>query len=146
MRRSSLGLVLIALNVSLALCALAGLAGAAAALLTRFTDEQALERVRVAAVSAERGIAGQGETVAAMARVLADRETPSALLAARRFGEAADDLERFRSTAGLTSCAAVRGGRAVASAGSAIDWPEIARGARAPAWSLAAATASALQL
>ena len=60
MRRSSLGLVLIALNVSLALIAVAGLAIAAAALLRRFTDEQDLERVRVAAISAERGIANLG--------------------------------------------------------------------------------------
>ena len=146
MRRSSLGLVLIALNVSLALVAVAGLAGAAAALLRRFTDDQALERVRVAAASAERGIAGQGEARATMTRVLADRETPSTLLAERRFHEVGDYLERFRQTAGLTGCAVVRGGRAVAVAGQSIDWSGVARGATAPAWSLAAAGASALVL
>jgi signal transduction histidine kinase len=72
MRRSSLGLVLIALNVSLALIAVAGLAAAAAALFRRATDEQALERVRLASVSAEQGIAAEGEALAALMRVLAE--------------------------------------------------------------------------
>jgi signal transduction histidine kinase/HAMP domain-containing protein len=146
MRRSSLGLVLIALNVALALVAVAGLAAAAAALLRRFTDEQALERVRVAAISAERGISGQGETVATLTRLLSDRETPADLLAKRSFGEVAAYLDRFRLASGLTACAVFRGGRVVASSGPTLAWDEIARGAQAPAWSLAATGASGLTL
>lgn len=71
MRRSSLGLVLIALNVSLALVAVAGLTGAAAALFRRFTDAQAFDRVKLASLSAERGIAAEGETLAGLTRVIA---------------------------------------------------------------------------
>ena len=85
MRRSSLGLVLIAVNVSLALLAVAGLAAAAAALLRRFSDEQALARVRLASVSAERAIAGQSDALATMTRLLAEHETSTDLLALRRF-------------------------------------------------------------
>jgi PAS domain S-box-containing protein len=146
MRRSSLGHVLIALNVALALIAVAGLAVAAATLLRRFTDQQALERVRVASVSAERAIAGQGEAVATMTRVLADRERPGVLVAARSYGELAAYLTTFRTTSGLTACAIVRGGRALATSGPAIDWSELARSAPAPAWSFAAAGATGLEL
>ena len=146
MRRSSLGLVLIALNVSLALLAVAGLAGAAAALLRRFSDEQALARVRGAAVSAERGIAGQGEALATMTRLLAEHETSTDLLAMRRFGEVATDLEKFRSAGGLAAVAVLRGGVVVAAAGPRLDWAAIAGGAQAPAWSLAGLPSSGVQL
>ncbi len=146
MRRSSLGLVLIALTVSLALVAVAGLAGAAAALLRRFSDEQALERVRLAAVSAERVIAGQGEALATMTRWIADHETSTDLLARRRFGDVAAHLERLRSTGGLASVAVLRGSDAVATAGSAIDWSQLDRGERASAWSLAAPPSGGLHL
>jgi hypothetical protein len=54
MRRSSLRSVLIALNVSVALVAVAGLAIASAALLRRFIDAEALGRVRAAAAGASR--------------------------------------------------------------------------------------------
>jgi PAS domain S-box-containing protein len=146
MRRSSLGLVLIALNVSLALLAVFGLAGAAAALLRRFSDEQALARVRGAAVSAERGIAGQGEALATMTRLLAEHETSTELLALRRFAEVGTDLEKFRSAGGLAAVAVLRGGVVVAAAGPQLDWAAIAGGAQAPAWSLAGLSSSGVQL
>ncbi len=146
MRRSSLSFVLIALNVSLAMVAVAGLAGAAAALLRRFTDEQALERVRLASVVAERGIAVQGEALAAMTQLLAEQSTSADLLVARRFGEASSYLERFGSSGGLAAAAVLHGGRLVATAGPAFDWIEIARGAQAPAWSVAAPASGGLQL
>jgi signal transduction histidine kinase/HAMP domain-containing protein len=146
MRRSSLGLVLIALNVSLAMLAVFGLAGAAAALLRRFSDEQALARVRSASVSAERGIEGQGETLATMTRLLAEHETSTALLSERRFADLAADLERFRSAAGLAAVAVLRAGVVLASAGPELDWTEIAAGAQPPSWSLAAQPSSGLRL
>lgn len=136
MRRSSLGPVLIALNVSLALLALAGLAGAAAALLRRFSDQQALERVRVAAVSADRGIAGQGDALGRM----------TLLLAQGRYQAMSASLERVRAAGGLASAAVLRGGRVVATAGPVIDWAEIAVGVRAPKWSLVTRPPGGLQL
>src|SRR5258706_2980316 len=126
MRRSSLSLVLIALNVSLALVAVAGLAGAAAALLRRFTDDQALERVRVAAQSAERGISDRGEALAAMTLLLAEHATSTDLLSERVSWEATASLERFRTTGGLSSAAVLRGVRAVAAVGPAVAWAGIA--------------------
>jgi signal transduction histidine kinase len=146
MRRSSLGLVLIALNVSLALVAVAGLAGAAAALLRRFSDEQALARVRSASVSAERAIVGQGEALATLTRLLAEHETSTELLVERRFVEVAKDLDGFRAAGGLTAVAVLRGGIPVATAGPKLDWTGIASGAQAPAWSLAALPPAGLQL
>ncbi len=146
MRRSSLGLVLIAVNVSLALLAVAGLAGAAAALLRRFSDEQALARVRLASVSAERAIAGQGEALATMTRLLAEHETSTDLLAARRFGEVSKDLESFRVAGELTAVAVLRRGVVIASAGPAFDWIGIAGGAPTPAWSLDVPPSRGLQL
>ena len=143
MRRSSLSLVLIALNVSLALVAVAGLAGAAAALLRRFTDDQALERVRVAALSAERGITERGEALAAMTLLLAAHATPVDLLSGPETASA--NLESFRSTGGLAAAALLRGVRAVATAGPELDWTEIAPSPR-PAWSLSAPAAGGLQL
>jgi signal transduction histidine kinase len=125
MRRSSLGLVLIALNVTLAVVALAALAGAAASLLRRYTDAHALERVRIAAMSAERAVESRGEALATMTRVLA-AQNPETV-----------DLARFRSESGVTGCAIVRDERTVASSGPPMDWPAIARGS-ATAWSFAA--------
>ena len=146
MRRSSLSLVLIALNVSLALVAVAGLAGAAAALLRRFTDDQALERVRVAALSAERGISDRGEALAAMTLLLAEHATSADLLSERGARGVSANLERFRSIGGLAGAAVLRGVRTVATVGPALEWTEIARGASAPAWSLSAPPTGGLQL
>jgi signal transduction histidine kinase len=143
MRRSSLSLVLIALNVSLALLAVAALAGSAAALLRRFTDDQALERVRVAAQSAERGITERGEELAAMTLLLAAHATAVDLLSGPE--TAAANLENFRSTGGLAGAALLRGVRAVATAGPELDWTEIAP-VSAPAWRLSAPATGGLQL
>jgi signal transduction histidine kinase len=128
MRRSSLGLVLIALNVSLALVAVAGLAAAAAALFRRFTDQQAFERVRLASVSAERGIVAEGEALATLTRVLA--EDP----------RATDDkaLERLRTAGGLYSVGFARQPSAVGA--------EFERTARPPGWIIDAPKAGGLEL
>ena len=107
MRRSTLSVVLIALNVSLALLAVSGLAAAAAALLRRFSDEQSLDRVRIAAASAERTIEREGEALAATVRLLAVQPVLTPV-----------SLERVRADAGLTACAVFRAGREVAAAGS----------------------------
>ncbi len=146
MRRSSLGLVLIALNVSLALVTVAGLAIASAALLRRFTDNQALGRVRAAAVSAERGIAGQGEAVATATQLLALHPSSADRLGQRRFTEVTADLERFRTSAGLAAVAVMRSDQLVAAAGPMLDWTGLLGGARAPNWSLAALPGGGLQL
>jgi signal transduction histidine kinase len=104
MRRSSLGLVLIALNVSLALVAVAGLAGAAAALLRRFTDAQAFDRVRLASLSAERGVVAEGEALAGLTRVLAEGALPPDPRSLQRLREAGE-LSAL-TTAGLTGAPA----------------------------------------
>src|SRR6185436_19829332 len=137
MRRSSLGLVLTVLNVSLALIAVSLLAGAAAALLRRFSDEQALARVRLASVSAERAIAGEGSSLATMTRLLAEHETSADRLKQLSFAEIAADLESFRAAGELSAAALLRGGVVLASAGPASDWAAVAGGAQAPAFSLA---------
>jgi signal transduction histidine kinase len=134
MRRSSLGLVLIALNVTLAVVALAALAAAAATLLRRYTDAHALERVRIAAMSAERAIESRGEMLATMTRVLAAQPVKTV------------DLARFRSESGVTGCALVRDERTLASSGPPMDWPALARGGATPAWSFAAAGPGAFRL
>ena len=146
MRRSSLGLVLIAVNVSLALLAVAGLAAAAAALLRRFSDEQALARVRAAAISAERAIAGQGDALRTVTRLLAEHETSTEFLALRRFAEVSKDLESFREAGELTAAAVLRGGVVVAKAGPTLDWAGIASGAPLPAFGLDVLPSGALQL
>jgi len=146
MRRSSLGLVLIALNVSLALVAVAGLALVAAALLRRLTDDQALERVRLASVSAERAISGEVAALGTISRLLAERTTSTDLRAQERRTLLAAELEGFRSVSGATGCAIVCGGRAVASAGAAIEWTELVRGAQAPVSSVSAQGALGLRL
>src|SRR6188474_1020965 len=97
MRRSSLRLVLIVLNVSVALVAVAGLAMASAALLRRFTDTQALDRVRAAAEGAERGIAREGSALATTARVAAAQPELFELVEARRFPEVASRLDAIRA-------------------------------------------------
>src|SRR5262245_33113959 len=101
MRRSSLGLVLIALNLGLALVVVAGLAGSAAALFRRATNDQAFDRVQRAAAGAEKGIAHAGEATASTALLLASESG-----AWNPVG-----LERFRSLNGLSAAAVVSGGR-----------------------------------
>ncbi|HZN55659.1 MAG TPA: ATP-binding protein [Candidatus Polarisedimenticolaceae bacterium] len=135
MRRSTLSVVLIALNVSLALLAVSGLAAAAAALLRRFSDQQSLDRVQIAAASAERNVEREGEALAAAVRLLAGQPFLTAAW-----------LERVRADAGLTACAVFRAGREVASAGSgglALDAPA---GDTSSPWRIATAPSGELAL
>lgn len=126
MRPSSLRSVLIALNVSIALIAVAGLAAASAALLRRFTDEQALDRVRAAAASAESAVAREGDVLATSVRLIAAHSALAEELSTRRYADAGAWLEGTRRDAGLSGVAVVRNGQIVASAGSALAWIDLA--------------------
>jgi signal transduction histidine kinase len=145
MRRSSLRLVLIVLNVSVALVAVAGLAMASAALLRRFTDTQALDRVRAAAEGAERGIAREGSALATTARVAAAQPELFELVEARRLPEVASRLDAIRAAANIAGAAVVRDGLVLASSGPELPWGELAKPTGSP-WTLAASPSGGIEL
>jgi signal transduction histidine kinase/HAMP domain-containing protein len=146
MRRASLRSVLIALNVAVALVAVAGLAIASAALLRKFIDEQALDRVRAAAGSAERGVAREGEALTAIAHLVAGQPGLAAGLAARRNEDAVARLATIRATTGITAAAVVRNGRVVASSGPELDWTTLAQNPGTAPWTLATPAAGGIEL
>src|SRR5580765_6428574 len=141
MRRQGLRAVLVALNVSVVLLAMAGLAIASAALLRRFIDDEALDHVRVAADGAARDVAREGDALAATVRLVAAQPELSAPLAARRYDEAGRRLAEIREEGGIYAAAVVRNGRVVAEAGPALSWTDAA----AP-WKLSATPAGGIQL
>ena len=145
MRRSSLRLVLIVLNVSVALVAVAGLAMASAALLRRFTDAQALDRVRAAAAGAEQGIAREGAALATTARLAAAGPELVELVEARRVPEVASRLDAIRAEAGIAGAAVVRDGLVLAASGPELPWGELAKPAGA-SWTLAASPSGGIEL
>ena len=70
-RRLSLSTVLTAVNVGLVAAAVLGLVAAAAGLLRKLTDEQALARAGLASSTAARAIDRAGEELRVSARLLA---------------------------------------------------------------------------
>src|SRR5262245_47733101 len=147
MRRSSLRAVLVALNVSVVLLAMAGLAIASAALLRRFIDEEALDHVRVAADGAARDVAREGEALASTVRLVAAQPELSAPLAARRYDEASRRLAEIRAEGGLYAAAVVRNGRVVASAGPALASADATTASPgAASWRLSATPSGEIQV
>src|SRR5687767_5563349 len=98
MRRWSLGTLLTVLNVGLVAAVVAAVALAAAGLLRRLADDQALARVGLAGAGAVRSIEDSGADLQISARLLAERPTLAAQLAAGDFRGLQDFLARFRKT------------------------------------------------
>jgi signal transduction histidine kinase len=128
-RRWSLGTLLTALNVGLVAAVVASVALAAAGLLRRLADDQALARVGLAGAGAVRSIEDAGTDLLTSARLLAERPTLEARLAAGDFRGLQDFLARFRKTSRLSGCAVFLSDRLFARDG-AIPWEEIARAPR----------------
>ena len=118
MRRLRLSTLLVIVNVGLLLLAVAGVAVAAARLLERLADEQALARVTQAGATARQEIARAGESGLVAARLLGERPTLLRLLQAGDTAGLAAFLEQFGRTSRLGGCAVLRDGRVVASSGA----------------------------
>lgn len=126
MRRLSLGTLLTALNVGLVAAAVVCVVTAAAGLLGRLADEQALARVSLAGSGAVRSIERAGADLLTSARLLAERPTLDRLLKEDNAPALRDFLARYRKTSRLSGCAVFAGDRAIARDG-ALPWAEIAR-------------------
>jgi len=129
MRRWSLGTLLTALNVGLVAAVVASVALAAAGLLRRLGDEQAMARVSLAGAGAVRAIEDSGADLLTSARLLAERPTLEAQVRAGDFRSLQEFLARFRKTSRLSGCAVYLSDRLFAHDG-ALPWDEIARGPR----------------
>src|SRR5258705_13679299 len=106
MRRLSLGTVLTAVNVGLVAAAVLCLVAAAAGLLRRLTDEQALARVGLASSAAVRAIERAGEQLRASSRLLAGGPALGRLAKERDAAGVQELLPRFRRTNNLSGGAA----------------------------------------
>src|SRR5438034_1077934 len=126
-RRLSLGTVLTAVNVGLVAAAVLCLVAAAAGLLRRLTDEQALARVSLAASNALRAIERAGEELRVSARLLAQSPILGRLVQERDTAGLQDLFARFRRTNNLSGCAVLLEGDPLARDGGAVPWGAIAR-------------------
>ena len=127
MRRLSLGTVLTAVNVGLVAAAVLCLVAAAAGLLRRLTDEQALARVGLASSNALRAVERAGEGARVSARLLAEGPTLGRLVQERDAPGLQDLFARFRRTNNLSGCAVLLEGDPLARDGGAVPWGAIAR-------------------
>src|SRR5438093_1100735 len=126
-RRLSLGTVLTAVNVGLVAAAVLCLVAAAAGLLRRLTDEQALARVSLASSNALRAIERAGEELRVSARLLAQSPILGRLVQERDTAGLQDLFARFRRTNNLSGCAVLLEGDPLARDGGAVAWGAIAR-------------------
>ena len=126
MRRLRLSTLLVIVNVGLLLLAVAGMAVAAARLLERLADRQALARVTQTAATARQEIARAGESALVAARLLGERPTLLRLLRSGDAAALAAFLEQFQRTSRLGGCAVLREGRVVAGSGARLPWETIA--------------------
>ena len=126
-RRLSLGTVLTAVNVGLVAAAVLCLVAAAAGLLRRLTDEQALARVSLASSNALRAIERAGEELRVSARLLAQSPILGRLVQERDTAGLQDLFARFRRTNNLSGCAVLLEGDPLARDGGAVPWGAIAR-------------------
>jgi signal transduction histidine kinase len=133
MRRLRLGRLLTAINLGLVLLAVLCIAGAAAVLLRRLAEQQALARALLAGASAQRVLEASGRNTVLVARLLAEDPGLARLLALRDVEAVEEKLGRACLSSNLSGCAVVRNGRLFASARMApLPWEEIARRGPAP--------------
>jgi signal transduction histidine kinase len=126
MRRLRLSTILVIVNVVLLVAAVGGVAVAAARLLERLADEQALARVTQAGATARQEIVREGDQALAAARLLAERPTLLRLLQNHGFASIAPFLAQFQNTSRLDGGAVLEAGRVVAASGVGLPWETIA--------------------
>ena len=127
MRRLSLGTLLTAVNVGLVAAAVFCLVAAAAGLLRRLNDEQALARVSLASSTAARAIESAGDELLSSAHLLAEGPALGRLLQEGDARGLQDLCARFRRSNHLSGCAVVSAGDMVARDGGALPWEAIVR-------------------
>ena len=113
-------------SVFIVLLAVAAIAITCGILLNRLVQQQALVRAQLAVATARELLRRAGEDALSDARVLAERPTLQRLLATEPNSGLEPFLRRFSETTGTDVTALMRGEIALAQAGPAIDWPEIA--------------------
>jgi len=113
-------------SVFVVLLAVAAIAITCGILLNRLVQQQALVRAQLAVATARELLRRAGEDALSDARVLAERPTLQRLLATEPNSGLEPFLRRFSETTGADVTALMRGETALAQAGPAIDWPEVA--------------------
>ncbi len=125
MRRLSLGTVLTTVNVGLVAAAVLCLVAAAAGLLRRLTDEQAIARVSLASSTAARAIDRSRDELLASARLLSEGPTLARLLVERDAPGLQNLFARFRRASHLSGCAVLLEGDLFVRDGPALPWDAI---------------------
>ena len=129
-RPRSLERLLLFTIAGVVLLAIVAIALASLGLLRDQASEQALVRVRAAALAARYEIRRIGEETVTTTRLLASRPTLSRLLRESNSQQTPLFLGRFCDTAGLDACAVFEGGQLTAAAGVAVPWPQALEAAR----------------
>jgi signal transduction histidine kinase/HAMP domain-containing protein len=142
MRAWRLGTVLIALNAGLLALVLGGVMLHSGRLLRRAHDENARQRVTLAASFAAQALTETEHATEVSAQLLGERPTLARLVLEQRAAEAAAFLAQFCRTSGLDGCAVLRDGALWAAAGDARP-PTLAAIAAAP---LAGAPGASVQV
>ncbi len=121
LRRLPLSTLLVGINTSLILLTVAGLVWAAIVLLGRLAEEQAIERVAQAGISAHSLLDRSADDVAAIAYLLAERPTLHRLLVGHDLAALSVFLEQFRQTSHLDGCFVLNNDRLVVACGTTLS-------------------------
>jgi len=113
-------------SVFIVLLAVAAIAITCGVLLNRLVQQQALVRAQLALATARELLRRAGEDTLSDARVLAERPTLQRLVESEPNSGLEPFLRRFSETTGTDVTALLRGDSALAQAGPAIDWSEVA--------------------
>jgi HAMP domain-containing protein len=125
MRRLSLGALLSAFSLGMVIVAIACIGVAGVRLLQRLADDQAVARVRLAAVGAAQALDRTGERLEISADLLAERPTLAVFVREQDPQAAEEFLARFAHTGNLAGCAVIRAGKLFAHVGEEIPWEKI---------------------
>jgi len=118
--------LLVGITVGLSVGAVLAVGLLSLGLLQKLADGQALARVRLAGTTAAELVWRSGHEVETSARLLSERPTLQGYVRSGDDAALRTFLDRFAATGGLTGCAALRDGRAVAGGDPAIPWTAVA--------------------
>ncbi|MBA3943850.1 MAG: HAMP domain-containing protein [Herpetosiphonaceae bacterium] len=125
MRRLSLSTLLVGVNVTLLLLAVASVATVAVRLLQRLADDQALARVAQTGLIVRQQIGVSGEALHSSAQLLSERPTLRRLVDQHDQGALQAFLTQFTQTDLLDGTVVMEHGQVLAQVGTAVPWASL---------------------
>jgi signal transduction histidine kinase len=125
LRHVRLTTLLAGINVVILALAVTGVAVVALRLLQPLADQQELERVSQASISAQHILGDYGRDLASLAQTLSERPTLQRYVDGDNSTALAAYLDQYRHSSEFDSCAVLVNGRIVAASGTGLPWVAI---------------------